>query len=54
MKTVIKFTTFEELKSYESNTKSPAERLKKHETFEKLIKDIRSHKVGKNNHTRPK
>lgn len=54
MKAVKKFTTFEELKSYESDTKNPIERLKKHEAFEKVIKDIRPHKVGKSDHTRLK
>jgi hypothetical protein len=54
MKSVKKFTTFEELKSYKSDTKSASERLKKHEAFEKVIKDIRSSKATKSNHTRSK
>lgn len=47
MKSVKKFTTFEELKSDKGNTNSASERLKKHEAFEKVIKEIRSNKVGK-------
>lgn len=54
MKAAKKFTTFEELKSYESNTKNPIERLKKHEAFEKVIKDIRSLKVSKSDRTKSK
>ncbi|MGN6266488.1 MAG: hypothetical protein ACTHM5_12475 [Ginsengibacter sp.] len=47
MKVVKKFTTFEELKSTERDTKNPVERLKKHEAFEKVIKEIRADKVEK-------
>jgi hypothetical protein len=53
-KAVKKFATFEELKSCETNTKSPAERLKKHEAFEKVIKEIRSSKAGKSDTTKSK
>lgn len=35
MKAVKKFTTFEELKSYENDTTTSIGRLKKHEAFEK-------------------
>ncbi|MGN6297671.1 MAG: hypothetical protein ACTHM7_12875 [Ginsengibacter sp.] len=52
MKAVKKFTTFEELKSTERDTKNPVERLKKHEAFEKVIKEIRADKVEKRDHTK--
>lgn len=53
MKTIKKFTTFEALKSCESETKDFAVRLKKHTDFEKAIKNIKTSelvrvKVNKN------
>jgi hypothetical protein len=52
MQVVKKFTTFEELKSCESGTVNPLERLEKHQAFEKVIKDIRSAKVRKDEHAK--
>lgn len=40
MKTVKKFTTFEELKSYETKATHNVLNLKKHKIFEKVIKEI--------------
>jgi hypothetical protein len=54
MKPVKKFTTFEDLKSCESKTTDHSLSLKKHNDFEKVIKDIRSAKVQNNNQSRPK
>ena len=42
MKTVKKFTTFDELKSYEGKTVNQTLSLKKHKMFEKFIKELRS------------
>ncbi len=42
MKTVKKFTTFEDLKSYESKTMNNTISLKKHKVFERIIKEIKS------------
>ncbi len=54
MKAVKKFTTFEDLKSYESKTVDYAVSLKKHNEFEKVIKDIKSNKVLKGNNSKSK
>jgi hypothetical protein len=48
MKTVKKFTSFEDLKSSESKTVDAKSSLKKHNDFEKVIKDIYSVKVRSN------
>ena len=42
MKTVKKFTTFEDLKSYESKTTKNIVSLKKHKVFKKIIMEIKS------------
>ena len=47
MKTVKKFTTFDELKSCESKTMKDASSLKKHDAFKKVILDIRAIKSFK-------
>ncbi len=54
MKAVKKFETFEDLKSYESKTMNYEVSLKKHNNFEKVIKDIRSNKVGKSSQRKSK
>jgi hypothetical protein len=54
MKAVKKFATFEDLKSYESKTMNYEVSLKKHSNFEKVIKNIRSDKVGKSNQRKSK
>ncbi len=54
MKAVKKFTTFEDLKLYESKTVDYAVRLKKHKEFEKVIMDIRSNKVRKSSNSKSK
>jgi hypothetical protein len=48
MKTVKKFTSFEDLKSSESKAVDDKSRLKKHNNFEKTIKEIYSAKVHSN------
>jgi len=48
MKTVKKFTSFEDLKSSESQTADDKLSLKKHNDFEKVIKEIYSSKVRSN------
>ena len=52
MKGVKKFTTFEELKSCESNPVNYALRAKKHKEFQKVIMDIRSVKTHQSSHTK--
>ena len=42
MKKAEKFTTFDELKSSESNTLNTALTMKKHSEFEKVIREIMS------------
>jgi|HubBroStandDraft_6_1064221.scaffolds.fasta_scaffold1243018_2 hypothetical protein len=54
MKAVKKFTTFEDLKSYESKAVHYAASLKKHNDFEKVIKDITSNKVRRSNNRKSK
>ena len=54
MQTVKKFTTFNDLKSFERKTTEYTVRLKKHNDFEKFIKDIRSIKVHEGNENKPK
>jgi len=54
MKTVRKFTTFDELKSCKKRTSGFSLNMKNHNDFEKAIKDIRSLKVHKNNQSQPK
>lgn len=49
MKTVKKFTSFDDLKSYESKAIDKVLSLKKHKRFEKIIKEIRSFIPRKNN-----
>ncbi|WP_295790783.1 hypothetical protein [Mucilaginibacter sp.] len=48
MKTVKKFTSFEDLKSSESKISDDKSRLKKHNDFEIAIKEIYSVKVRPN------
>ncbi len=45
MKTVRKFSTFDELKSYESKTMKCPLSLKQHDDFKKVILDIRAIKI---------
>ena len=52
MKAVKKFETFEDLKSYKSKTANHPLSLKKHNDFEKVIKDIKSNNARKSNHNR--
>lgn len=52
MKAVKKFTSFEDLKSYDSNTADQEPSLKKHTGFEKMIKDIRSNNARKSDHNK--
>jgi hypothetical protein len=47
MKTVSKFTSFADLKSSESETADYKSRLKKHNDFEKAMKEIYEAKVRK-------
>ncbi len=54
MKAVKKFTTFEDLKSYESKTVNHSLSLKKHNDFEKVIKSLKSDNVRKSNHSKSK
>ena len=51
MKAVKKFTSFEDLKSSDSKKVSDELRLKKHNNFEKVIRDIKSENAGKSNHS---
>lgn len=48
MKTVKKYTTFGELKSNEKKTLDASLSLKKHNEFEKVIKEIKTIKASKN------
>lgn len=48
MKTVKKYTTFEDLKSSEEKTMDYRASVKKHKEFERIIKTIYSIKVHKN------
>jgi hypothetical protein len=54
MNTVKKFTTFDDLKSYENKTVEIASSLEKHNAFKKVIKEIRSVKTNKVSQTKPK
>ncbi len=54
MNTIRKFTTFDELKSCDDNTAKYAHSLKKHNTFEKVIREIRSTKITKASKRKPK
>jgi hypothetical protein len=47
MKPAVKYTSFEELKSSTKDTLDTATRLKKHNEFEKFMKELRSVKVKK-------
>jgi len=49
MKPVIKYTTFEDLKSYGKGKLNYELSLKKHSDFEKFIKEIRYVKTHNNN-----
>jgi hypothetical protein len=49
MKTVKKFTTFEEMKSCESKATNAQSSLKKHNNFKKVMMDIRAAKVLQDN-----
>ncbi len=53
MKTVKKFTSFEDLKSVENNTVDNKLSLKKHNDFEKVIKSIHAVKVNPINNKQP-
>ena len=48
MKTVKKYATFGELKSNEKKTLDARLSLKKHDEFEKIIKEIKTTKTSKN------
>jgi hypothetical protein len=48
MKTVKRYTTFEDLKSVETKSIDNKASLKKHNEFEKVIKNIYSIRTGKN------
>lgn len=48
MKSIAKFTTFEDLKSCEKGKSDFELSLKKHNDFEKFIREIRSVKTNKN------
>jgi hypothetical protein len=54
MKTVKKYETFADLKASEKKTSNHTLSLKKHEEFEKIIKDFRSIKTNKNDNNRAK
>ena len=54
MKAVKKFSTFEDLKSYENKPLNYKARLKKHQEFEKIIMDIKVKKVHKGKKSRSK
>ena len=54
MKAVKKFTSFEDLKSCESKTINHAVRLKKHNDFEKVIKNLQSDNARKSSHNKSK
>ena len=54
MKAVKKFATFDEMKSCESKTIDYASSLKKHQIFEKVIKEIMSINTRKNNRSKSK
>jgi len=52
MNTIKKFSTFDELKSFENKSLNYETIIKKHHVFEKVIKEIRSIKITKDNQTR--
>jgi hypothetical protein len=54
MKAVKKFSTFEDLKSYESKPLNYKASLKKHQEFEKIIMDMKVKKVHKGDKSRSK
>ncbi|MEX2569470.1 MAG: hypothetical protein WD431_26245 [Cyclobacteriaceae bacterium] len=53
MKAVKKFTSFDQLKSDESRIAKDSSSLKRHNEFEKVIKNIRSEKRLQANQTKP-
>jgi hypothetical protein len=53
MSNVIKFSTFKELKDFETKSKNLTASLKRHKEFEKFILSIRELKITKNDHSIP-
>lgn len=54
MKSVKKYTTFVELKSFENKVSDSALSLKRHSDFEAIVKHIRDSKTSKGNQILPK